>query len=586
MLILLVLPMLSNPGIVSINNLGAFRFSDKKIPEVVEEKGFVFVPSHSNSFYDIYKNIMESSEPVVITSDLLSHTLNHLFDKSLIDIEMRRLSPELTGLTKKMYEYSKGINRVYFETALSLIDPDFSPSHSNVKRELKLIANADGIHTSPLLGVKVDYSQFKVRGHYTKNDTLKRYFTCMMWYGVVRFPLKNKKFLKIAVQQMETLKNNKLMDTYEKITLPIDFLVGTPDDISPLILSKCDLPITIEKLKKLAGKIIPPGAEQKILYTFIPQRFIPDSYMFQMLTFNSVMTYKGNDMPFTAGKTYAGIQRVFPRSLDLMGILGSKTAVKVLETLGDADYENYSAKFQEMQKWWNTYEKGTIYDRYLEMYALTLKEDIPTISPENYAFKRLNTNCGGWTELRHHTILYAKQSYTMGITMVKEKKKPLVYIEPYKESYSKMEEIIQGLITFSTGDVKNDLIDFDKIMERILSILKNEKFPYTNADQKFLIGLPPRLKSLIDKREKVVAPLIADVHTDPNSKTVLEEGIGQPFLVYEAFNTPLGIKLFKGVVYSYYEFKQPMDKRLNDEEWKNIMGSKKPVDWMQAYILW
>ena len=586
MLILLFLPMLSNPGITNIDNSGAFRFPDSKIPGIVEKNGFVLVPSHNNSFYDIYKDMMKNGEPVVLTSDLFLHTLNHLFDKALINIEMTRLSPELTALTKKMYGYSDGINKQYFETALSLIDPDFSSSHSRVKKELNLIANADGIHTSPLLGIKVDYSQFKVRGHYTKNDTLKRYFTCMMWYGVVRFPLKNKKFLKMAVQQMETLKKNQLMDTYKEIISPIDFLVGAPDDVSPLMLNKCTSPITIEKLRKLAGRIIPPGAEQKILYTFIPQRFIPDSYMFQMLTYNSVITYTGKDMPFTADRTYAGIQRVFPRSLDLMGVLGSKTAVKVLKTSGDADYENYAAKFQEMQKWWDAYEKGTIYDRYLEMYALMLREDIPTISPTHYAFKRLNTNCGGWTELRHHTILYAKQSYTMGITMVREKKKPVVYIEPYKKSYNKMEEIIQGLITFSTDDVKNDLINFDEIMKRIVSIVKNKKFPYTDADQEFLIGLPPRLKSLIDKREKVVAPLIADVHTDPNSKTVLEEGIGRPFLIYEAFNTPRGTKLFKGAVYSYYEFKQPMKKRLNDEEWKNTMDSKKPVDWMTKYILW
>ncbi len=586
MLIILILPLLSDVKTVKINNLNSFGFSDSKIPEMVEKNGFVVVTSHNNSFFDIYKDMMKNGEPVVLTSDLFLHTLNHLFDKSLIDIEMSRLSPELSRLTEQMYRYSEGTNKLYFETALSLIDPDFSPVHTEVKEELELIHKAGGIHISPLLGIKVDYSQFKVRGHYTKNDTLRRYFTCMMWYGVVKLPLKNEKFLKLAIQQMKTLRDNSLLDSYKKLSSDIDFLIGNPDDINPLILDECSAPITFKKLEKLAGKIIAPGAKQKVLYAFMPQRFIPDSYMFQMLTFNSVITYTGKDMPFTAGKTYVGVQRVFPRSLDLMGILGSETAVKILKKSGDADYSNYQKQFQKMKDWWNAYEKGTVYDKYLEMFTLILTEDVPAVSLENYALKRLNTNCGGWTELRHHTILYAKQSYTLGITMVKKREKPYVYIEPYKKSYKKMREIIQGLLKLNPKDVKDDLISLDKIMGRILSILENKKFPYTKNDQNFLISLPLQLKSLISKRDKVIAPLVADVHTDPNSHMVLEEGIGNPMIIYEAFNTPSGTKLFKGAVYSYYEFKQPMKNRLNDEEWRGMLDTKKPVDWITEYILW
>jgi tRNA(His) 5'-end guanylyltransferase len=29
-------------------------------------------------------------------------------------------------------------------------------------------------------------------------------------------------------------------------------------------------------------------------------------------------------------------------------------------------------------------------------------------------------------------------------------------------------------------------------------------------------------------------------------------------------------KIYKGAMYSYYEFKQPMDKRLTDEEWQSM----------------
>ena len=42
-----------------------------------------------------------------------------------------------------------------------------------------------------------------------------------------------------------------------------------------------------------------------------------------------------------------------------------------------------------------------------------------------------------------------------------------------------------------------------------------------------------------------------------------------------------------GAVYSYYEFKQPMDQRLTDEEWRKLLQSEKPPalpDCMKAYV--
>jgi hypothetical protein len=35
----------------------------------------------------------------------------------------------------------------------------------------------------------VDFSQFKVRGHYTHTERLGRYFQCLMWLGRIDFPV-------------------------------------------------------------------------------------------------------------------------------------------------------------------------------------------------------------------------------------------------------------------------------------------------------------------------------------------------------------------------------------------------------------
>jgi hypothetical protein len=80
--------------------------------------------------------------------------------------------------------------------------------------------------------------------------------------------------------------------------------------------------------------------------------------------------------------------------------------------------------------------------------------------------------------------------------------------------------------------------------------------------------------------------MIADVHTEGNTKKVLEEGVGYIKTAVIAYKLPQGnIILGAGPVFSYYEFKQPMDERLTDEAWREILSSNPPPepDWIQSF---
>jgi len=73
--------------------------------------------------------------------------------------------------------------------------------------------------------------------------------------------------------------------------------------------------------------------------------------------------------------------------------------------------------------------------------------------------------------------------------------------------------------------------------------------------------------------------LVADVHTDGNTKKVLEEGVGYLKTMIVAYQHPEGhILLGVGPVFSYYEFKQPMDDRLTDEAWRQILDANPPPE--------
>lgn len=84
-------------------------------------------------------------------------------------------------------------NVAYFAAALKLLDlnasvPDFV--RSEVDEELQLIEQHSGFANSPIFEYREDYSRYVPRGHYTRSETLEKYFKAMMWYGRMAFLLK------------------------------------------------------------------------------------------------------------------------------------------------------------------------------------------------------------------------------------------------------------------------------------------------------------------------------------------------------------------------------------------------------------
>ncbi len=87
-----------------------------------------------------------------------------------------------------------------------------------------------------------------------------------------------------------------------------------------------------------------------------------------------------------------------------------------------------------------------------------------------------------------------------------------------------------------------------------------------------------------DKAKKTT--IIADVHTDQNTKQVLEEGVGYVHLMIVAYKVPDGrILMGAGPVMSYYEFNQSMENRLTDEKWRELLrfDSTERPEWVWSF---
>ena len=63
-------------------------------------------------------------------------------------------------------------------------------------------------------------------------------------------------------------------------------------------------------------------------------------------------------------------------------------------------------------------------------------------------------------------------------------------------------------------------------------------------------------------------PTVADVHTDPDGGSALEVAVGDVNFVVVAVDNDGDRAAYVGPAYSYYEFTQPAEQRLTDEEWQ------------------
>jgi hypothetical protein len=528
-----------------------------------------------------------------------------------------------------------------------------------VEAELALIEAHEGFGLSPIFSYKEDYSQYVPRGHYTRSEKLQNYFRTFMWHGRMSMLLKEKliesedpaKDARIQTIQAGLIASRlnsepELLDNWDRIYGVTAFYVGFSDDLGPYEYMEAMNSVfgsgerkfnetTVEELKvKLAEypgpqiyggtgncalepPFTPEQAEECLGNTtgfrFMGQRFIPDSYVFSNLVGVYTGEYAGeyteNETPFTLVISGAGRPiRGFPRGLDAMALLGSGRAVYWLAELNDSSYENYSAQYGKMESDFSNFSAAqwnrNLYWSWLYSIQPLLKdygEGYPTfMQTDAWQDKELSTSLASWAELRHDTILYAKQSYTMvetAMPMPPEEKPVVGYVEPVPDFYARLLALTnmtnQGLDEMGVLDPvsKARLTNLEDVLSRLQKIsekeLENEEL--TAEDYDFIKTFGDQLEGTIEDVDEKArkTTVVADVHTDGNTEAVLEEGVGYVDMLVVAYKLPDGrILMGAGPVMSYYEFKQPMSDRLTDEKWREMLEANPPKrpEWASTYI--
>ena len=501
-----------------------------------------------------------------------------------------------------------------------------------VETELTLIEEHEGFALSPIFNYQEDYSQYVPRGHYTYSEKLKNYFKAVMWHGRMNMLLKGDliesadpdRDARIQTRSASLIASHlenevQLMESWEKIYSVTAFYVGFSDDLGPYEYIEALNSVmggngTIEDLDVEAlkaelaiyqspeiyggtGNVIIEGTDLEELdrlledtegFRFMGQRFTPDSYMFQNLVYPAVD------------------DRFMPKSLDVMALLGSQRAYEYLEAQGDTSKPGYTEQYGNLETEFNTFTDSE-WSRNLywsHLYTLQpLMKDYGTGYPtfmqtEAWQDKQLTTSMASWTELRHDTILYAKQSYEVRSSPPPEPETERVvgYVEPVPEFYNRLLALTRmtnsGLEEMGVLDTYSiiRLEKLEDVLERLVEIsekeLQNEEL--SEKDYDFIESFGQELENVMVgvEKEHQKTTIVADVHTDSDSGNVLEEGVGYVDMVVVAYKLPDGrILMGAGPVMTYYEFEQPMSERLTDETWEDMLESSPPskAEWTSSF---
>jgi hypothetical protein len=652
--------------------------SNVRIPYVLSQSqmerlardGFVVSPGAEKEFFVVYEKARYANVPVFVTSDSLLHVYHLLFDKALRSAEIEHFIPVLRDLNQALlaradaeyqvlqttgWEEAARRTVAFIGIASKLLDPDVPvPEYAAdlVEAELALVDDAAGIMQSPLfpgLEYGEDYTQYIPRGHYTKSEVLKAYFKSMMWYGRMTFrlttddPEVGRAETRAALLLVYALRTAEVdgmpaLKVWADLYSPTVFFVGRSDDLTVIqygevmddvygenvTLTALADDAVLEVFIEEANALPPPRILGMIIMDtddvesttkglrFMGQRFVPDAYIFGQLIYRNV-----GAPPYGRG---------LPMGLDVLAAMGSGRAYQILDAMGETSYENYPQQMDKVQQWLSGLSAEewteTLYNGWLYTFHPLLEvpgDGYPAfMQSPTWLDKQLNAVLGSWAELKHDTILYAKQVYAElggGPPPPPEPIPPRGYVEPVPQYYARLAALAamtregldsRGLLSELDGNSLQQLEDLARSLQAIAEKeLRGE--PLTEEEYHIILFYGGSLENLTmaaadSELEDVFGPrfmeeepqaaVVADVATNAGLGVVLEEAVGRINEIHVVVpvveeDGTIYLQVAKGGVFAYYEFSWPMDDRLTDEKWQQMLdeGTAPPLPgWTASFF--
>ncbi len=660
-------------SIVGLDQIQAssLKLSDSELADLAA-RGFVISQRHQfpNFAYGYY-NLYVDDLPVYVSADSILSAVHHSYDSILKSLELGLLSGELDTLLAGMHaRLTDGVGEELGETARHDADVFLSVarsllsgarqrtlaggSQSTVDKLVGLAERGEGISDVSLFGVvrkSEDFSQFKPRGHYNTDPALGRYFRASMWLGRIDLRLLETQedgsqlFRRRQVETMflfRELIDAALLPHFQHIDRTITAFVGEPDYMALPQVDQLATDLGVNGLadlkgisdERLAQTIVDGGyGEQRISshimvnglnvktlplsrsFALLGQRYTIDSNVFSNVVYDRVGTRlmpDPLDAAFAAfGNDQAGV--LLGPELEKYEPGGYPAALASMRLLVD----------EHPSEFWD----GSLYTLWLgAMRELSPSRtgagaDAPSLFPvartEAWGRRLLNTQLASWAELRHDTILYAKQSYTDGPAC----EFPRAYVDPYPAFYAAIgayarrgQALLDDLDLGADAPAQVQAIKdhFDlvaDVAQRLGAMATHER---TGAD------FTPEMLAFINDAINIepncdgqgghwesgwyrqlffapnaaldLSPTIADVHTQPMDEggnvvgNVLHVGTGLTRLMVVVADGCSGPHAYAGLASSYFEEQTRNFERLDDDQWLTRFSNHADVGWMADLV--
>ncbi|MDI6804315.1 MAG: DUF3160 domain-containing protein [Bacteroidota bacterium] len=508
-----------------------------------------------NTFGEALLDIWHKDLPIFVSTDAILHTLHMSFDNILIDVERQILIPKLGELLTKLhtqipqlavrYATSTAMTQslkdvdVYLTIPLKLLGQTVSPYYPDNNAVITQLLNliyAEQPAYYPLFSSvsrKLDFSQFKVRGHYTNENypELAKYFKAMMWLGRTEIyllapksldqPPKPEDIRRQTIDAVLILEAAQLANAFpilEEIDSIIKFFVGESDNVTlpnvqqlttaanityaNQLLDNATLQKFQDTLKtksyafqRILSQILysdplnPDSIVPASAFLLLGQRFIIDSYVTGQVVFDRI-NYNGIRIP-----------RMLPSTLDVLFALGNNASAQLLQS--ELEQYHYGTNLAALRYLVDSYGSDFWSVSLFNLWLNSLRKLNPPTNREHlppfmqtaaWWQEKMNTQLASWAQLRHDVLLYAKQSYTGGIIC----SYPYSYIEPFPTFYNALKTFAQiakdkfSLINFPDVYTKTRILNYFTHMEGVVDTLRTiaqkelDNIPLSNSENKFL----------------------------------------------------------------------------------------------------
>jgi hypothetical protein len=535
-------------------------------------------------------DVSTPTRPYYVTTDLFWELYGAAFDGLFIVLEREQAMPAFARFVTAADDQLKARHPGTPEAKAFAAARAVLEGRADRDAEARLIVEAKGEAMSPALNIRVNYGEFKPRGHYT-SDEQKRYFGAVRYLSQVPFPAE-------SVAMLRSLDPAVGKAALDWIAVYQPFIASSR---LPLVWGG-DAPASA--IASHPGKDVTGGAGSRRLF---PLSWAWDNEALDNVVFHS-------DWP--PAEQIVG--RLVPSGLDFAAIAGNRLARDVLDSRGVLkSFPNLGPRQEAVRRRFQAAggkSGNTLYDGWIAALA-TQWADAASRTPVAgplWNAKRLQTGLASWATLRHATVLVndktAAECGEGGFEAI-VLRPPRGYVEPDPQTFAaiaalfdetiravqampniardgKVDAKLRGGIIRRLTESRDNTIKYQRIAEKELrgdplTAGDYQLIQYVGraAEHNFLI-----FTSLSNPKYALTNPepvmKVADVAGGPAGS--LEAAVGRP-LEWDQVVPFFGrSEIVKGSIYSYYEFTsaEPLD----DAKWRERVDQETRPDWVTGYM--